>query len=296
MKVPILCWRQRLRFRVKLFLSIFWLLFTMTFAGWWFVLEMRNVDRLIEIDPAHWSEYDRQRHMIFWEGLSWEVLLCAGGATLIFLVFRERRRTNQVKEFFASFSHDVKTSLASLRLQAEALEEDLGEIGSPLLSRLVSDTVRLQLQLENSLYFAAQDSLSLYLQDIDFKKLVESLQHQWPSIRLAVHGSSTHLRADERALRSVVNNLIQNSLVHGHANKLDFEMSDDEIRFQDDGKGFTGEAAKLGRIFHRPTSTSGSGLGLYIAKTLLKKMNADLKLENHPGGFGGRIRLPEAEA
>lgn len=281
-----------MRFRVKLFLSIFWLIFTMTFAGWWFVLEMRNVDRLIEIDPMQQAMYQRQRNMVLWEGLSWEVLLFAGGGTLIYLVFRERLRGNQVKEFFASFSHDVKTSLASLRLQAEALEEDLGASGSPLLSRLVSDTVRLQLQLENSLYFAAQDSLSLYTQDVDFKKMVESLQHQWPSIRLTVHGPATRLRADERALRSVVSNLIQNSLIHGHAKKLEFEISDKEILFQDDGKGFTGEASQLGRIFHRPTSTSGSGLGLYIAKTLLKKMDADLKLENHPGGFGGRIRLP----
>jgi signal transduction histidine kinase len=267
----------------------------MTFAGWWFVLEMRNVDRLIEVDQNGATSYERQQRMIFWEGLSWEVMLFAGGATLIYLVFRERRRTMQVKEFFASFSHDVKTSLASLRLQAEALEEDLGSTGSPLLSRLVSDTVRLQLQLENSLYFAAQDSLSLYLQDIDFKKMVESLQHQWPSIRLTVHGPSGHLRADERALRSVINNLIQNSLVHGQAKKLDFEVAEDEIRFQDDGKGFFGEMSDLGRIFHRPTSTSGSGLGLYIAKTLLRKMNADLQLENHPSGFGGRIRLHEAQ-
>jgi signal transduction histidine kinase len=275
-------------------LSIFWLLFTVTFAGWWFVLEMRNVDRLIEVDATHQSSYERQRRMIFWEGVSWELLLIAGGATLIFLVFRERQRTQQVKEFFASFSHDIKTSLASLRLQAEALEEDLNDRGSPLLSRLVSDTVRLQLQLENSLYFAAQDSLSLYLQDVDFAKIVQSLQHQWPSIQLKVAGSSVPFRVDERALRSVINNLIQNSLVHGRARTLNFNVVGNEIHFEDDGDGFSGEVEKLGKIFHRPSSTSGSGLGLYIAKALLAKMNGHLHLENGPHGFGGRIQLAAA--
>lgn len=279
------------QFRPKLFLSVFWLVFTVTFAGWWFYLEIENVDRLIEVDGAHQAAYQRQRRMIFWEGASWELLLIAGGSTLIYFVFRERRRMLQVKEFFASFTHDIKTSLASLRLQAESLEEDLKGSESPLLSRLVADTVRLQLQLENSLYFAALDELALYLQDVDFKKLVESLRHQWPSIELEILGPNVTLRADERALRSVLSNLIQNALVHGKAKRLRFEIAGDEIRFRDDGSGFQGEWQRLGEIFHRPTSTSGSGLGLYIAKTLLTKMKGDLILDPAAGGFGGLMRF-----
>ncbi len=283
------------RFRSKLLLSVFWLVFTVTFAGWWFYLEIGNVDRLIEIDSANQSAYQRQRRMIIWEGASWELLLIAGGSTLIYFVNRERRRMQEVKEFFASFSHDVKTSLASLRLQAESLEEDLKGAESPLLSRLVADTVRLQLQLENSLYFAAQDNLSFYLQDIDLKKLLESLRHQWPAIRLDVDGDSMKVHADERALRSVISNLIQNSLVHGKARCLRFEIKGYEVRFRDDGAGFQGEWENLGEIFHRPTSTSGSGLGLYIAKTLLAKMDGELVLERG-NGFGGRMRFPGSQA
>jgi len=266
-----------------------------TFAGWWFVVEMHNVDRLIQVDPGSKATYERQRRMILWEGISWEILLVAGGGTLISLVSRERRRTEQVKEFFASFSHDIKTSLASLRLQAEALEEDMAGSPSSLLSRLVSDTVRLQLQLENSLYFAAQDSLSLYLQDVDFAKIVKSLQHQWPTIQLQVNGASKKLRVDERALKSVISNLIQNALVHGRAKTLKFNFVGSEIYFEDDGSGFKGATGELGTIFYRPTSTSGSGLGLYIAKTLLAKMDGDLHLEGRASGFGGRIVLNEAQ-
>lgn len=278
-------------FRSKLLLSVFWLIFTVTFAGWWFVLEVRNVDRLAELDPAHAVSYIRQRHMIFWEGVSWELVLVAGGGTLIYLVNRERRRTLQVKEFFASFSHDVKTRLASLRLQAEALEEDLAGSQTPLLSRLISDTVRLQLQLENSLYFAAQDSLALFMEDVDFAKVVESLRHQWPNIQLEVSGRLNGVRADERALRSVLNNLIQNSINHGKATQLRFELKGNEIHFFDDGSGFRGEWDELGMIFHRPTATSGSGLGLYIAKSLLQKMKGDLEFDKGRKGFGGRIRF-----
>ena len=263
----------------------------MTFAAWWFQLEMKNLARLRVIDPVNQDHYVKQQRMVWFEGIAWELLLLAGGGTLIYLVNRERKQNQQVKEFFASFSHDVKTSLASLRLQAEALKEDLGDLETPLLSRLVSDTVRLQLQLENSLYFSAQDSLSFFMEDIDFARMVESLKHQWPTIAIEVTGPKRNVRADERALKSVLSNLIQNSLIHGKAKSLKFEIQDTEIKFADDGTGFTGEVQKLGRIFHRPTTTSGSGLGLYISKSLLVKMNGDLSIQPQSQGFGGSIRF-----
>jgi signal transduction histidine kinase len=284
------------RFRSKLFLSILWLIFTVTFAGWWFVLEKHNVDRLAEIDTPNRETYIRQRRMILWEGISWEILLFAGGATLIYLVSRERSRHAKVKEFFASFSHDVKTSLASLRLQAEALNEDLGAQETPLLARLISDTVRLQLQLENSLYFASEDSMTLFMTDVDFGKVIESVRHQWPMLKIILKGNAVKIKADERALRSVVSNLIQNSLIHGKAKTLTFEFAGDAILFYDDGAGFIGNLKKLARIYHRPTPTSGSGLGLYIAKSLLQKMQGDLELSDVSGnlngaGFGGQLRF-----
>lgn len=284
---------ERVRFSLKLGLSAFWLLFTVTFAGWWFVLENRNVDRLIEVDSANRPAYERQHRMIFWEGLSWEILLLAGGATLISLVNRERRRGLEVKEFFAAFSHDLKTSIASLRLQAESLSEDLKETPTPLLTRLVADTVRLQLQLENSLYFSAQDSLTLFYETVDLQKLVESLRHQWPDIQIELRGPAK-VRADERALRSVLGNLIQNARVHGKARKLTFTAGANQIGFRDDGVGFSGDWSELGRFSHRATATSGSGLGLFIAKTLLTQMNGRLELEPGGAGFGGRLILPEA--
>ena len=135
--------------------------------------------------------------MFLWEGVSWEILLIAGGVTLIYLINRERRRRLEVREFFASFSHDLKTSIASLRLQAEALSEDLNGQESPLLPRLIADTVRLQLQLENSLYFSAQDSMALFFENVDLGKLTESLRLQWPSIQLEVRAARPCVQTSE---------------------------------------------------------------------------------------------------
>ena len=57
-----------------------------------------------------------------------------------------------------AFTHDLKTALASLQLQAESLQEDWPDAASnPNLARLLEDTVRLGVQLENSLFFAQPD-------------------------------------------------------------------------------------------------------------------------------------------
>ena len=51
-----------------------------------------------------------------------------------------RRRQDEVRNFFMSFTHDLKTSLASLQLQAESLREDLPEAAANAnLDRLLKD-------------------------------------------------------------------------------------------------------------------------------------------------------------
>jgi signal transduction histidine kinase len=48
-----------------------------------------------------------------------------------------------LRQFLATFSHDVKTALASLRLQTDILREEVGD--TPAINRLDSDVVRLQM-------------------------------------------------------------------------------------------------------------------------------------------------------
>ncbi|MEL4881565.1 ATP-binding protein, partial [Shewanella algae] len=89
---------------------------------------------------------------------------------------------------------------------------------------------------------------------------IESMRHQWPNLEIKVFGSGHSLIADERALRSIIGNIIQNALIHGKAKVLTFEIQAGSLRFRDDGVGFKGDWQMLGDMFHRHTTTSGSGL------------------------------------
>ncbi len=280
---------------IRLILIICWLVFTVSFAIWWFTLTTGYISLLQELQPDQGEHWLRQKRMIFWEGSAWIVLLALGGGALVALVQKEKSRVKRIKEFFASFSHEIKTSLASLRLQAEALKDE-STSESPILDRLIGDTVRLQVHLENSLFFASQDNLKLFMEPVQLSGVVERMREQWPSLKIELN-QDVVVTADDRALRTILSNLLQNALVHGHASQVQIEVEQTdngrvELSITDDGVGFKGDAEELGRLFHRPTSTSGSGLGLYICKILMSRMGGEFVSEPSAQGFKVALALP----
>ena len=197
------------------------------------------------------------------------------------LIKREQQQNKKLKNFLASFSHDLKTSLASLRLQAESFQEDNELQQSPVLNRLVKDTVRLQMQLENSLHLANVDTSMLFIEDLNLEKIVSNIQHNWPEISIVL-SQNCKLKADSGALESVFQNLIQNSVKHGKASKIYISPRAENLKtvvvdFEDDGKGFKGDPKYLGTAFYRHSHSSGSGIGLYITNQFMKRMNGKIE-------------------
>lgn len=284
---------------IKLALAVGWLVFSVIFAIWWFKLSLDHISKLMNFDPANADHWARQKRMIFSEGMAWIVLLAVGGGALIAFVQNERLRVRRIREFFASFSHEVKTSLASLRLQAEALKDELHDVNSPILGRLIGDTVRLQVQLENSLFFASQDNLQLFLEPVRIAPIVERMREQWPNLTINLN-QDARVRADERAMRSILGNLVQNAFVHGKASSIQIDVQDSGpdilISIHDNGKGFDGDPQTLGQLFFRPKKSSGSGLGLYICKLLVKRMEGEINFVHANSGFRSELRLKKAAA
>ena len=286
---------SRRRETIKLSLVFFWRLFTVAFAIWWFRFSLQHINALEQLQPEQMERWRRQERMLLWEGSTWLVLLISGGAALIALVLKERGRVRRIREFFASFSHEVKTSLASLRVQAESLQDEWQGPASPILGRLIGDTVRLQLQLENSLFLSSQDDLKLYFEWVRLSQLIERMREQWPAVRMDLQGDAV-LVGDERALRTIFSNLVKNAVVHGHATEISVNAMVEpatkgrvRVRLHDNGTGFEGALDELGNLFHRPKSTSGSGVGLYICRMLVERMKGELSL--HADNHGFRVDL-----
>ncbi len=296
------------KFRIewKLVLGLGWMVFNLSLAAWWLIFGLRQIDFVQGVIPhfapeqaGRVADFVRQQRMLISEGSILIVSLILGGGALLYYIVRERKRSLQIQQFFASFSHELKTSIASLRLQAESLADDLrGATPNPLLDRLVRDTVRLEIQLENSLHLSQIETSGLFFERIDLRKSLASLEHQWPGISIEVEGD-TKIRADHRALETILKNLIQNAVVHGGAQRISFRVREPQEGFvtivvKDDGAGFRGEARKLGELFARHNARSGSGVGIFLVKTLVSRMQGKVRFDasNQGRGFALEIDLP----
>jgi signal transduction histidine kinase len=287
----------------KVTVAVIWLGFSVALAIWWMIYGLNQIDRISQIagdaPQGLAQEFTRQHRMLLSEGATLVLLLLGGGVALLYHIRREMQRADQLREFFGAFTHDLKTSLASLRLQAESLEEDLRESDNERLAkRLVKDTVRLELQLENSLLLASPDDNSRFLMEpIQLRDIFQPMRHHWPDLEVDVDGDATVL-SDQRALESIFKNLLQNAVVHGRASqvriKVERTSSHVTVRVSDNGRGFSGDLKRLGLAFERHGSSSGSGLGLYLARKLARKLRGELRFVDHGKGFTVDVVLPEA--
>jgi len=270
--------------RLHYTVAIAWLIATVSLASWWLAIGL--------------SLPERMHRMFVWEGAAFIGLLVAGGVAIVRAIRREHLRRQALETFFMSFTHDLKTSLASVGLQAENLREDWPVTADRApLDRLLHDMVRLQIQLENSLFVAQPDG-RLLRKPIATGPAIARLAEDWPELTVNIHGSASVI-ADARAFDAVVRNVLQNAVVHGEAQRVDVMVepagSGDRVRVTlvDDGRGVEPETfPALGQPFARGSRTSGTGVGLFVCSQLTRRMNGALTfLRDQSAGRGLTVIL-----
>jgi signal transduction histidine kinase len=128
------------------------------------------------------------------------------------------------------------------------------------------------------------------------KKL--ALEFEEPTVPLP------HIVADRQRLRQVMLNFIDNAIKYTTAGRIDVTLRplDDQLIFAvtDTGKGLTQpEIAKLFNKFTRVGGadrfhTEGTGLGLYVAKQIVKEHHGDVEVASPGTGQGSTfsVHLP----
>lgn len=287
------------RWTVPYALALLWIATTVALAGWWLVFGLSQARQLRALGGETAAELGRVQRMLVWEGSVLLILLLGGGVALLVAIRREQARRRQLQDFFSLFTHDLRTALASLQLQAESLQEDLGPaVGGASLQRLMRDAVRLRLQLENSLYYA-QPEAGLFIERIHVRESVRHLAADWPDLAVTCETDAGVL-ADRRAFEGIIRNLFQNAAVHGLATAITVaaRVQDGLVRidFTDNGSGASLQTLRaIAQSERQPTATSGTGLGLLISRRLIERMQGTIQMTSAPsGGVVVTVTLPEA--
>ena len=275
-----------------------WVVFTLSLSGWWFYFSLEQVGRLMELEHGRTAELVRQQKMIFWEGSTLIAVVLAGGGALLYYMLRTMRESRRIQEFLTAFTHEIKTPISSLMLQAEMLKERLGGRGhDELLDRLLREAGRLNLQLENSLFLTGMGRRRLLAEVVPVGEVLHAVGQQFAELELRITGEAAVL-ADRSALNCVLANIFRNSVVHGRATAIDIEVVSAEaqviLSLHDNGGGVTGDRAHLGRLFGRPYAGSGTGIGLYLVGVLAREMGGSAAFDRVERGFLVRLTLPRA--
>ncbi|TGK38379.1 sensor histidine kinase [Leptospira gomenensis] len=294
----------------RILFAVAWLLVTFSLGVWWFLLGLKLTNTVAglsaKLELGDLSEsrdnLERQSRMIKMEGHFFLGMLVLGGSTLIWLSYQESKRNKMIHDFFSTVTHEMKTPLASLRLQAESLQEELPDPReNKLIQRLLMDSVRIESQMNRAMYLASLTrSEILYIERTNLKNVISSIVEDFPELEIELSSmEDVFVLADRKALESVFKNLAENSLKHGNATRLKIssrrQNTKVSIAVSDNGSGFSGKRNNLGVPFYRHGSTSGTGIGLYIVKKLMKKMKGKMEIGSADGaGFRVDLELREA--
>jgi signal transduction histidine kinase len=230
----------------------------------------------------------------------------------IFLV-REIRRNEQHDAFINAVTHELKTPVASIRLYLQTLQTRAVEEPkrAEFYKIMLDDSDRLLSTIEQILRTGrmAAARRPLNLSHVDLTGLVEQCVararsvHPVPAESIEyTRGPSVTFVADEDEVRAAVSNLIDNAIKYsGKKVHVTVEVVQDAekvgVRVRDQGPGI--QKSELDAIFKRfyrvpgalASAVKGTGLGLYIVRSVAKRHGGRAWAESEGPGHGSTFTV-----
>ncbi len=227
-----------------------------------------------------------------------------GAFTESFDIMREelkRARENEYraniskKELVAELSHDVKTPVATIKAACEILQ--VKETDAAVLEKveLIEKKANMIEQLIGNLFHATLEELEV-LKVEPIEEASTCIEEMFLGLRgygnLIIENSIPKCLVimDTLRMNQVIDNLVNNSFKYAKtAVYVSFfeEEGGIKIRVRDEGAGVPEEElSKVTEKFYRgsnATKENGSGLGLYLAKLFMEKMQGQMELYNDNG-------------
>lgn len=211
---------------------------------------------------------------------------------------QERQREKMQVDFFRAVSHELKTPITVLKGELEGMIYQVGEYKDRdahlrQSMRTVNEMERLVKEIISASRMAGND-LGFVASQIDLSRLVRECCRKWQGVAedkeqnffVDIEDECT-CYCDMGLIQKAISNIISNAIIHS-PNQEEIAVLLKKGTLQVTNSGIQIPSADLKRLFEpfyradysRNRKTGGSGLGLYIVKTILDRHELKYSLEN----------------
>ncbi len=267
-----------------------------------------------------WVLLDWHRGILVFFGLLLLTTVISGVVLNTIFLVREIRRNEQHNAFINAVTHELKTPVASIRLYLETLlSRSVDETKRNEFYRIMlEDNDRLLNLIEQVLRTGRVSPTNRILNSapVDLDTVLQECVAQTRTLHNLdtealqyVPGPAVKIMGDQDELRAAVANLLENAVKYsGQEVSVIADTSDVDgkyifVRVKDRGVGIA--KTELKRIFKRfyripglaPTRLKGTGLGLYIVRSVAKRHGGRAWAESEGPGQGSTfvLQLPVAK-
>ena len=211
----------------------------------------------------------------------------------------ERQKRTDMQDYFTLWAHQIKTPIAASRLLIDSLDQaDKKKLLQGELFKIdaYANTVLQYLRLES---FHEDLTLERVLVEDLVKETIKkfSIFFIQKGLSLNLHDLSQEVLTDKKWLGVVLEQLVSNSIKYTQTGGLEIWMEGACLYIKDTGLGI--RSSDLERVFERGFSgyngrltQQSSGLGLYLSRQIVSKLQHQLTLESEPGlGTTAKIDL-----
>ncbi len=201
-------------------------------------------------------------------------------------------------KMLATVGHDLRTPITTMRLRAEFIDDE------ETRTRILASLEEMQQMAEGALAFAREEAITEPTMTVDLNALVQTVCSDLADMDRDVNYEEIGrllYRCRPNSMKRAVRNLVENAVIHGKSARVLLNGPGPEvwITVEDQGPGIPEE--NMAHVFmpfvrldeSRGQETGGIGLGLAIARSIVRGHGGDIQIKNrNEGGLSATIQLP----
>lgn len=212
---------------------------------------------------------------------------------------KELQYQKEKKTLILSLSHDIKTPLSAIKLYSKALEDNLytnEEKRTQAIRGIIKNTNEIEHYVSEIVKNSKEDFLDLSVNKGEFylSEVISKIEAYYKEKLSIIHTefsvedfSNCLLKGDKERVIEVLQNVMENAIKYGDGNSIKISFSEEEncklISVSNTGCDLQeNELPHIFDSFYRGSNSkneNGSGLGLYICKQLMHKMDGEIYAE-----------------